>query len=149
MTQDIQEILCKEKLLRQLIFSGTYSALSLVGTRADDIDNDAAEQLGLADDCTKRELIGAYREQAINEARKQLEEMVVDLSTEDEKGETLDRMVATARKVRVHATSAKAYMKLEGIGRLLTDFGVEKPAETGIPAIHDHLTEIARGAGAS
>src|SRR5882724_2512104 len=57
-------------------------------------------------------------------------------------------MVATARKVRVHATSAKAYMKLEGIGRLLTDFGVEKPAETGIPAIHDHLTEIARGAGA-
>ena len=41
-TEDVQRILREEKLLRTLVLSGTYSALSLVGTKADDIDTNIA-----------------------------------------------------------------------------------------------------------
>ena len=119
-----------------------------IGTEADDIDMTAAEQLGLSEDCEIPELIAAYRQQTLSEARKQLEEMVCDLALESDKGETLNRMIAMARTVRVHTTSASAYSKIKKIGRLRKDYGIEEEDETGIPAIHDHLTEIAREAGA-
>ncbi|MCA9421181.1 MAG: dynamin family protein [Nitrospira sp.] len=59
LTEDIQRILHEEKLLRTLIFSGTYKGLSLIGTKADDIDLNIADQLGLTEDCNLEELINA------------------------------------------------------------------------------------------
>jgi hypothetical protein len=147
LTNDIQEILREEKLLRSLVLSGSYHALSLIGTKADDIDMAAADQLGLSEDCEISELIAAYRDQTVKEAQRQLEEMVRDLAFEADKGETLNRMIAMARGVRVHTTSASAYSKIKKIGRLRKDYGIEDEDETGIPAIHNHLTDIAREAG--
>jgi hypothetical protein len=148
LTNDIQEILREERLLRSLVLKGSYHALSLIGTKADDIDVMAAEQLGLPDDCEISELIATYRQQTVIEARRQLQEMVADLASDSDNGETLNRMIAMAREVRVHTTSASAYCKINKIGRLRKDYGIEQEHETGIPSIHDHLTEIAGEAGA-
>jgi hypothetical protein len=148
LSKDIKEILGEEKLLRSLVLSGSYHALSLIGTKADDIDSSAAEQLGLSEDCEIHELIAAYRQQTVAAARKQLEVMVRDLALESDRGETLNRMIAMARGVRVHTTSASAYCKIKKIGRLRKDYGIEDEEGTGVPGIHDHLTEIAREVGA-
>lgn len=146
-TEDIQRVLREEKLLRLLTLSGSLGALSMVGTKADDIDVNVADQFGLASDCGLEELVSAYREQTMHEVRKQLEEMIRDLSAGTRDSETLEGMVAMAREVTVHATSANAYMRLRHIGNLRRDFGIENIRETGIPGIHAHLDRIGREAG--
>lgn len=147
-TEDIQRVLREEKLLRMLVLSGSYGALSFVGTKADDIDTNIADQLGLADDCTATALVRAYREQTVIEARKQLEQMVRDLASHGEdKSETLKRMLEVARQVEVHTTSANAYNKLTGVGRLRKDYGLTDVQDTGIPEVHAHLAQIAKKKG--
>ncbi len=148
LTDDIHKILQEEKLLRFLVLSGAYNSLSLVGTKADDIDNDAAPQLGLPEDCERDVLIQTYREKTVSEVRKQLEIMVRDLATRGEEGETLERLLEVACQVRVHTTSASAYCKLKKIGRLRRDYGIENEWDTGISGIHEHLAEITKEAGA-
>lgn len=148
LTQDIQIILGQEKLLRTLVFAGTYSALSLIGTKADVVDNDTAPQLGLDEDCETADLIREYRRQTEIEAREQLVQMVRDMATPADAGETLDRMLNLAGNISVHTTSASAYMKIRKIGRLRRDYGLERVEDTGIPGVHDHLRKIAREAGA-
>lgn len=148
LTQDIKTILGEEKLLRTLVFTGSYSALSLVGTKADDVDTNIAPQLGLDQDCSMPELIREYCRQTRVEAREQLVQMVHDLATPADQGSTLTRMLDMASKVAVHTTSASAFMKLQGIGRLRKDYGLDSLQDTGIPDIHDHLSKIANEAGA-
>ncbi|CAG1003384.1 hypothetical protein MTYP_03088 [Methylophilaceae bacterium] len=148
LTQDIQTILAEEKLLRTLVFAGTYSALSLIGTKADDVDTNIAPQLGLDNDCETAELIREYRRQTEIAAREQLVQMVRDLATPGDAGDTLDRMLNLASNVSVHTTSASAYMKIRGIGRLRKDYGLDQAEDTGIPSVHEHLAKIAREAGA-
>jgi hypothetical protein len=74
--------------------------------------------------------------------------MVRDLATRSDEGETLDRMLDMVQHIAVHTTSASAYMKLKGIGRLRKDYGLTDANDTGIPAIHRHLRDIAKEAGA-
>ncbi|MCK6553391.1 dynamin family protein [Candidatus Binatia bacterium] len=146
LTEDIQRILRDEKLLRTLVLSGTYGALSLVGTKADDIDTNNAPQLGLEEDCSIPDLITAYREQTVTQVREQLEQMVRDLASPDHHDPTLQRMIALAREVRVHATSASAYIKLKGIAPLRKSYGLDTADDTGIPLVHQHLAEISAAA---
>ena len=148
LTHDIQSILQDEKLLRTLVLSGTYSALSLIGTKADDIDSNIATQLGLSEDCELSDLVREYRGQTIAKARSQLEQMVRDLATPADHGETLTRMLSLAREAEVHATSASAYIKLKGIARLRRDYGIDSLEETGIPEVHRLLRKIAAQTGA-
>lgn len=148
LTEDIRRILQEEKLLRTLVLSGTYGALSLVGTKADEIDIDVASQFGLPEDCSQIELIEAYREQTVMAARKQLEQMVKDLTSGSENGETLARMIDMARQVCVHTTTASAYIKIKKIARRTKDYGVDDEVDTGIPAVHKHLLEISAKVGA-
>ena len=147
LTDDIQRILYEEKLLRNLVLGGNYHALSLVGTKADDIDTHIADQLGLPEDCSTAELVGAYRSQTVQEARNQLEQMVRDLTSAQEEDATLTRMVQMAREVRVHTTSANAYIKIKKIARLRKDYGLEDENDTGIPGIHEHLATIGEETG--
>lgn len=148
LTDDVRTILGEEKLLRLLVMSGGLGALSLIGTKADDVDVNIADQLGLSDDCTSEELVRAYREQTIERVRSQLAEMIRDLGSPAEDADTLARMVGIARGITVHATSANAYMKLKGIGKLRRDFGIQHDDETGIPGVHRHLKQIGKEAGA-
>lgn len=147
LTGDIQQVLKEEKLLRDIVLGGKYQAFSLVGTRMDEIDNDVCEQLGLPQDCSRRELIREYRKQTVREVQNQLVELVKDLAQPGEEGETLSRMIEVARRILVHTTSANAYNRLEGIVPLRRDFGIEDVEETGIPKIHKHLEWIARNHG--
>jgi Dynamin family len=147
LTQDIQAILNEEKLLRTLVLSGAYSGLTLIGTKADDIDLNMAGPLGLNEEAGLTEIIGAYRSQTVDKAREQLEQMVHDLGAPSEIGETLDRMLRLARNVEVHATSAAAYCRLKGIGRRRKDYGLATIEETGIPGIHGLLRQISDESG--
>ncbi len=149
LTDDIQRILKEEKLLRAIILQGQYQTLSLVGTRADEIDTNLCEQFGLDEGCTIAELVREYRKRTVVEARRQLKEMVRDIAAPGEDNDTLSRMIRVAENVTVHTTSASAYNKLKGIGRLRKDYGLECESETGIPEIHEHLLEIARNHGAA
>lgn len=148
LTQDIQTILGEERLLRTLVFAGTYSSLSLIGTKADDVDTNIAPQLGLSEDCETVDLIREYCRQTKVEAREQLVQMIRDMAGPDDSSDTLERMLDMARNISVHATSASAYMKLKGIGRLRKDYGLVDLADTGVPEIHAHLARISREAGA-
>jgi hypothetical protein len=148
LTADIRTILDEEKLLRTLVLSGTYGALSLVGTKADDVDTNIAPQLGLPEDCELEDIIKAYRIQTVEEAHRQLEQMVRDLAVSTEHSSTLERMIKMARQVNVHTVSANAYNRLMRIGRLRRDYGISDIQETGIPDILDHLSEISKKAGA-
>jgi hypothetical protein len=149
LTHDIQTILSDEKVLRTLVLSGSYTALSLVGTKADDIDANHAEQLGLdPETASQQEIVNAYRAMTVDKARGQLEKMVLELATASDRGETLERMLGLARNAQVHGTSAAAYCKLKHIGRRRKDFGIENPDDTGIPGIHRLLHRISDEVGA-
>lgn len=153
LTHDIQAILHEEKLLRTLVMTGSYAALSLIGTKADDIDANIAVQLGLDEDAELPEIIAAYRKQTIEKARDQLSSMVRDLSTSNDSAtsdssDTVERMLSVTRQIQVHATSAAAYCRLRGIGRLRRDYGIPELEETGIPGIHRLLEQIDREVGA-
>jgi hypothetical protein len=147
LTEDIQRVLREERILRSLVLTGSYHALSLVGTKADEIDMNLAEQLGLKEDCELAELVARYRTQTVKQARQQLVQMVRDLTAEHEADETAKRMLDMARRVRVHTTSANGYMKLKGIGRLRKEYPFTDPKETGVPDVHEHLRQIGRDAG--
>ncbi|MBI3073659.1 MAG: dynamin family protein [Deltaproteobacteria bacterium] len=147
MTKDIQEILVDGKMLRRLVFSGRAGAFALIGTHADEIDFDVAPQFGLPDDLsTRTELIQKYRETWKRKARKQLDELVRGLPARDDERETISRLAGEFKNAKVHAVSANAYMKLEKIGRLRKDYGIEDPNDTGIPGIHSQLNQIALAA---
>jgi hypothetical protein len=147
LTNDIQMILHEEKLLRTLVLSGSYAALSLIGTKADDVDANVAEQLGLEPDSSLSEIIQQYRQQTTIKAREQLVGMVRDLGNATDQGETLDRLIDMAHHIEVYATSANAYCRLEGIGSLLKDYGIDRIEDTGIPAIHALLQHIGQDFG--
>lgn len=148
LTKDLREVLVSEKLLRTLILSGTYNALSLIGTKADDIDFDSAPQFGLdPNSCTQAELIQAFRDQTVIKAREQLQEFVRDLSHHGDSPETLARMIDLAANVRVHAVSASAFNVLNKVLRSNKDYGIHHADDTGIPAIHDHLSQIVHEVG--
>lgn len=147
LTEDIHRTLQEEKLLRTLVLSGTYNTLSLIGTKADEIDANMASQLGLPEDCDLIDLIRAYRLQTVDAVRDQLEQMVRGLASPSDEGATLERMVDIARQVKVHTTSSSGYNKLKKIGRLLKDYGINDETETGIPGVHDHFRQIGKEAG--
>lgn len=147
MTEDVRQILRDGKLLRTLVLNGNQNALALIGTKADEIDNDCAEQLGLPEDVIFPELVRAYRRQTIGEGRKSLVELTRDLARPGEDGQTLERMIEVARQTPIITTSANAYMKIRGIGGVRKDYGLEKEEDTGIPEIHRLLTEVACRSG--
>jgi hypothetical protein len=144
---DVQTVLEEEKLLRLLVLSGSLGALSLIGTKADEVDANVAGQLGLPDDCTDEDLVRAYRAQAAIQVRGQLETMVRSLGHGSEDLESLERIANMAGTVRVHTTSANAFMKLNRIGGFRKEFGIHNSEDTGIPEVHRHLEEIGRAAG--
>lgn len=147
LTQDIQTLLHKEKLLRTLVLSGSYQALSLIGTKADDIDTAVAEQFGLPEDCELAELIQAYQQHAITNARKQLEDMVADLVGVGEYAETAQQMYALARNAPIFTVSSAAYNKINKIVPGRKDYGLEHSDETGIPDVLQQLRTLSNEVG--
>lgn len=149
LTEDIQGILRDSRILRTLVLRGTYEGLTLVGTKADDVDQNIAEQLGLDEDCPQQELIATYRRKAQDAARSQLRQMIQDMATPSDSRETVSRLLDFASHIAIHATSANAYLKLKRIGGFRKDYGISAADETGIPAVHQHLAKIAESQGAA
>jgi hypothetical protein len=131
-----------------LVLSGTYNALSLVGTKADDVQPTAAAQFGLdPNTCTQAELISAFRTETLAEVRSQLLDMVQGLGGASDTGETLQRMLDLARNAPIHAVSSAAYNSMRKIGRSFTNYGLDADEETGVPGVLRHLRAIADEVG--
>lgn len=147
LTQDIQTLLHEEKLLRSLVLSGSYRALSLIGTKADSVNASSAEQFGLDEDCELSELIQAYQQHAIGSARKQLEDMVDSLVGIGEYPETALQMFELARRADIFTVSSEAYNKINKIVPGSRDYGLDHSDETGIPDVLHHLRTLADEVG--
>ncbi len=147
LTQDINRILYEGRLLRTLVLSGAYGSLSLVGTKADDIDMHVAIELGLAEDCSVEELIHAYRERTVPVVREQLSQMIRDMTSGDGQSEAVEHLLRLAAQAPVHAVSANAYIKIKRIAPLRKDYGIEREEDTGIPGLHAHMARIAEESG--
>ena len=147
LTLDIQPEL--EKLLRSLVFAGTYRALTLVGSHADVVDNDVAVDLGFDDeeDIDRIELVTKYRRHTENQARSQLAQMVHDLARDSDDQETVSRMLSLVEQINVHTTSANAYMQLVGMANMNVHYGFKREEQTGVPEVRDHLRSIAKDIG--
>ena len=148
-TADGRELLEREKILRTLVLSGSYQSLQLIGTHADDVDSSVAEQFGLdPDDHTHAELIAAYRRHFEQTARPALEDIVDGLLAGGDDTATAERMRELARAAPIHAVSASAYNRMQGIVRSTVDLGLGHVDETGIPGVHKAVRAIADEVGA-
>jgi energy-coupling factor transporter ATP-binding protein EcfA2 len=148
-TADGRDLLEREKILRTLVLSGSYHALQLIGTHADDIDPSVADQFGLdPDDHTNAELVSAYRSHFRETSRRVLAQVVDSLVGGAEDTATSDRMRQMARDAPIHAVSARAYNQMAGIVRANVDFGLTDLEQTGVPEVQRALRSIADEVGA-
>lgn len=148
LTADGRDLLEREKILRTLVLSGSYHALQLIGTHADDIDPSVADQFGLdPDDHTNSELVSAYRSQFRESSREVLLQVVDSLIGGGDDHVTCDRMRQMAREAPIHAVSARAYNQMSGIVRANVNFGLTDLEETGVPEVQRALRAIADEVG--
>lgn len=145
LTNDIQVILQETGLLRKLVLRGSYEALALVGTHADEIDSPS--HVGLHDEATFSEIYTEYRRQFSEKAREQIVEMVEEMRQPDDNVETATRLVSIAKRIPVLTTSAHAYLRLKQIVRGTRPVEVADLAATGIHDVQQMLKTIAESGG--
>lgn len=147
-TADGRELLEREKILRTLVLSGSYHSLQLIGTHADDVDWDVADQFGLDPDThSAADLIAAYRRQFIDTARPVLLEIVDNLASAGDDSATVERMRDLARGAPIHAVSARAFNQITGVVKSNAHSGLQDPEETGIPGVVRALRHVADEVG--
>ncbi|WP_162911070.1 dynamin family protein [Azohydromonas sediminis] len=148
-TKDGSEILEREKVLRTLVLSGSFNSLQVIGTHADDVDWDVAEDLGVdAEHDTQAYLVRAYRRHFVETTRPALVQMVDNLASSADRGPTLERMRKLAQEAPIHAVSARAFNNITGIVRSTQHFGLSEVEDTGIPGVIRSLRQIADEVGA-
>lgn len=146
---DVRRLLAENHVLENAVLGGTYEGLALVGTKADDIDVDAAPDLGLSEEASRSQVIAAYRKRTIDQVRAQWLEMVRELTDGAESPATIERLLTLARDVQAHAVSSSAYLKLAKIAPLRRDFGLDDEEETGIPEVRRHLEQLGAQLGSA
>jgi GTPase SAR1 family protein len=148
-TADGRKLLEDEKILRTLVLSGSYHSLQVIGTHADDVDWNVADQFGLDPDSNSdADLIQAYRDHFITSSRQTLIELVEGLAGQADKGLTLDKMIDLASQAPIHAVSTRAYNNITGIVRSTQQFGLTNVEDTGIPGVINALNTISDEVGA-
>jgi hypothetical protein len=148
LTEDIRRILREERLFQRMVLKGTYHGMSLVGTKADDVDANVADQLGLPEDVSHTELVRVYCERTKEKAREQLRGFVREMEASSEDALTIQRLVSEIGSLPVHATSADEFRRMRGIGRTNKAPMLESAEATGIPGLHALLADIAVGSKA-
>lgn len=143
LTADGRELLEREKVLRTLVLSGSYHALQLIGTHADDVDWSVADQLGLDENVhTEVDLVRAYRQNFMDTSRPVLLELVDSLAKEGDDAATLHRMRDLARRAPIHAVSASTYNRIQGIVRSPAPPVLQDPEDTGVPGVLRSLRQL-------
>ncbi len=145
LTEDIRRILREERLFQRMVLKGTYHGMSLVGTKADDVDANVADQLGLPEDVSHTDLVRVYCERTKEKAREQLRGFVREMEATSEDAGTVQRLVGEIGSLPVHATSADEFRRMRGIGRTNKAPMLDSVEATGIPGLHALLADIAVG----
>lgn len=150
LTKDVRELLYEQKLLRQLLLDGKVNALTLVGTHADDVDNDedTLAELHLPQGSTIHDVILARNRAVTLAFREELDDIASELAKQAGEGEdALQRLRRALSQTRVFTVSSKAYLRLCGALGGQKDYGIEDQQDTQVPQLRRHLEEIARHQG--
>jgi energy-coupling factor transporter ATP-binding protein EcfA2 len=144
MTRDIHELLVKQDLLRQFLMHGKHDAVTFIGTHADDFDpGQAIEEFDLSDDATVADILHERKSRVKKLVRADLDDIATKLAHVARASfDDMKRLQDTLKQTKVFVVSTRAYMQLSDIGRVLKDYGIESLADTGIPALLRHLSDV-------
>lgn len=144
MTKDIQDLLVGQKLLLQLLLDGKQNAITFVGTHADDFDpGQVCEELGMADDASDLQILRERNRRIADHVRRDLDGFASELGNVAKASfDDIDRLRKTLHKSAVFTISTPAYMRLQKIGQVRKDYGIEHPDDTGVPGLLAHLASI-------
>jgi hypothetical protein len=145
LTDDIHRILRNERVFQRMVLNGTYHGLCLVGTKADDVDANVADQLGLDEDVPHPTLVREYCRRTKEKAREQLRTLVHELDHQAQDQGTIQRMLDVVDRLPVHTTSSDEFRRMRKIGRTNKAHLLESEQDTGIPGLHQLLAQIATG----
>ncbi len=148
LTDDIHRILRNERVFQRMVLNGTYHGLCLVGTKADDVDANVADQLGLDEDVPHTELVREYCKLTKEKAREQLRTLVHELDRQAQDQGTIQHMLDVVDRLPVHTTSSDEFRRMRKIGRTNKAHLLESEEDTGIPGLHQLLEQIAAGSNA-
>lgn len=150
-TADGRRLLDEEKILRTLVLSGSYNSLQVIGTHADDVSWNVADQFGLDPDIhNDKDLVSAYRSHFVESSRATLMQLVEGLAGNADQGVTLEKMLDLARNAPIHAVSAETYNSMQGVVRSTRPphLGFADIGDTGIPGVLSSLHAISDEVGA-
>lgn len=144
MTKDIQDLLVGQKLLLQFLLDGKQDVITFVGTHADEFEpGQVCEELGLPEDTTDLEILRERNRCTVSKVRKDLDGFASELGNVAKANfDDIDRLRKTLRKSAIFTVSTPAYMRLQKIGQVRKDYGIENPADTGVPGLLAHLARI-------
>lgn len=144
MTKDIQDLLVGQKLLLQFLLDGKQDAITLVGTHADEFDpGQVCEELGLPDDASDIQILRERNRRIAAHVHRDLDGFASELGNVAKASfDDIDRLRKTLKKSAVFTVSTPAYMRLNKIGTVRKDYGIEHPDDTGIPGLLAHLAKI-------
>lgn len=148
LTDDIHRILRNERVFQRMVLNGTYHGLCLVGTKADDVDANVADQLGLEEDVPHTELVREYCKLTKERAREQLRALVHELDRQAQDQGTIQHMLDVVARLPVHTTSSDEFRRMRKIGRSNKAHQLDSEEDTGIPGLHQLLEQIAAGSNA-
>jgi hypothetical protein len=148
LTDDIHRILRNERVFQRMVMNGTYHGLCLVGTKADDVDANVADQLGLEEDVPQTELVREYCRRTKEKAREQLRALVNELDRGAQDQGTIEHMLDVVARLPVHTTSSDEFRRMRKIGRTNKAHQLESEEDTGIPGLHQLLAQIAADSNA-
>lgn len=145
LTREVMELMQSQPFMRQIILDGKVSALSFVGTRADDfvplLERQALNRPDLSDAAlyqTRNSLIQQQIQQ-------QLSELTLWFSNRykvsDPGASVLQLIGKTLQESPVYLTAALAYQGLQQ-GFAPAQMRLETPEQTGIPALRAHMRAI-------
>lgn len=145
LTDDIHRILRDERVFQRMVLNGTYHGLCLVGTKADDVDANVADQLGLDEGAAHTDLVHEYCKRTKQKAREQLRSLVHELNRHAQDQGTIQHMLEVVDRLPVHTTSSEEYRRMRKIGRTNKAHLLASEDDTGIPGLHELLARIAAG----
>ena len=145
-TKDIRDLLLEQKMLRQFLLEGKVHALTLVGTRADDLSGIDATEYSLDDEATNRDIIQERNKQVRDLVRNDLCDIADDLGAKSgADADSLTRLTDTLKQTLIFTASTRAYMKLKGIGQHRLDYGIENLDDTEVPQLVQHIERLCHG----
>ncbi|MBF2055117.1 MAG: dynamin family protein [Candidatus Sericytochromatia bacterium] len=145
LTREVMELMQSQPFMRQIILDGKASALSFVGTRADDFVPMLERQILNLPDLSDEALYQVRNSLIQQQIQQQLSELTLWFSNRykvsDPGASVLQLIGNTLQESPIYLTAALAYQGLQQ-GFAPAQMRLETPEQTGIPALREHMRAI-------